>query len=491
MLKSIFFILVIGTMLYGQIQLPLARQTPPIGTFHREIMVYLNEVIQVCPLIEMEMQTKSSAGREIPVLFIPKRNEWQPQQIPIMLFAQQHGDEPSGKEALLMLIHEIYLKSHRDFPNLAFIIVPMANPDGNEVHQRRNGRRVDLNRNHLLLSEPETRLLHQLFATYQPLVTLDVHEYGGTTWLEHGYIKDLGEQFDCLSNPALPAELKEFALNVILNPVLEMVRTRKVKANRYLITSENFTTPARHSTTDIDDGRNSFGINFTLSFILEGLNGLSREDRIWERAKQQLTVIESFLKICDQNSQSISEHIRYLRTQYSQKAPDSVVIHADYTSKSSRNLEILLRRTLDFQDTVQVLTDYRPEPEVLLKVKRPDAYLIEGATGQMLEMLQQHQITFEILKIKKQFLVESFEIQGRDTLHYENRDTIIPNGSFTRLKKAFPAGTILVPTDDIQAIRIVQMLEPTSFYGLSHYDEYQFLNQGKIFPVHQVISLKK
>ncbi len=491
MLKSLLFLITLVSLLHSQIQLPLAMQTPPVGTFHSEMLSFLNEMNRTSPNIEMETGTKSNDGREIPVVFIPERKNWQSTQIPVIIFAQQHGDEPSGKEALLMLIHGIYLKSHLDFPNLAFIIVPMVNPDGNEVHQRRNGRRVDLNRNHLLLSEPETRLLHQLFATYQPLVTLDVHEYGGTTWLEHGYIKDLGEQFDCLSNPALPAELKEYALNVILNPVIEMTRTRKVKANRYLITSENFTMPARHSTTDIDDGRNSFGINFTLSFILEGLNGLSREDRIWERAKQQLTVIESFLTICDQNSQSISEHVRYLRTEYNQKAPDSVVIHADYTSKSSRNLEISLRRTIDFQDTVQVLTDYRPEPEVLLKVKRPDAYLIEGATGQMLEMLQQHQITFEILKIKKQFLVESFEIQGRDTLHYENRDTIIPNGSFTRLKKAFPAGTILVPTDNIQAIRIVQMLEPMSFYGLSHYDEYQFLNQGKIFPVHRVISLKK
>lgn len=367
----------------------------------------------------------------------------------------------------------------------------MVNPDGNELDQRRNSRRVDLNRNHLILTEPETRLLHQLFVEYNPQVTLDVHEYGGTTWLRKGYIKDFGEQLDCISNPALPAELKEYALNTILNPVIQMTRVRNVTANRYLITSDAFIRPARHSTTDIDDGRNSFGINLTLSFILEGLNGFSREDRIWERSKQQLTIIESFLKISDQNSQSIAELIQEFRSEYTRNPPDSVVIQADYSQRSSRQLQISLRRTVDFKDTLLTLTDYRPNPECLLTIKRPVAYLIEKANGQIIELLEQHQITYEITKYDKNFLIERFEIQGRDTLHYEGRETIIPKGAFIQMKKTIKAGAIRVPTDNRQAIRIVQMCEPMSFYGLSHYNEYQFFNQGKIFPIYRVVSLKK
>ncbi len=266
--KIILFLLGLHAIICSQSQLPLAIQTPPFGTSHLEMISFLNKIDDNSSMIEMEIGSKSNRGREIPVIFIPERRNWKPQQISVMIFAQQHGDEPSGKEALLMLIHHIYLNGVANFPNLNLILIPMVNPDGNELDQRRNSRQIDLNRNHLILTEPETRLLHQLFAKYKPQVTLDVYEYGGTTWLRKGYIKDFGEQLDCISNPALPAELKEYALNTILNPVIEMTRVRNVTANRYLITSEDFNRPARHSTTDIDDGRKMILILLSASLVI-------------------------------------------------------------------------------------------------------------------------------------------------------------------------------------------------------------------------------
>jgi len=467
-------------------------QTPPVGTSHSEMMEFLGKLIPDSKYFEWELPAKSHQGRELAVVYHPGRSQWKKDRPTVMIFAQQHGNEPSGKEALLMLIHEMYLNGEANkFDRLNLILVPMVNPDGNEAHRRRNSNGADLNRNHVILTEPETQMLHRLFAKYTPEVTLDVHEYGARTWLRQGFIKDFGEQLDCLSNPAIPSQLKQFALTEILAPAIDSTRAKGIKSNRYLITRGGFDYFVRHSTTDINDGRNSFAIQYTLSFILEGKNGFSRSDRIWERAKFQLTMIKSFLSLCNEKSDQIARLVRETRQQYARRIPDSVIIQADYTKKFSRTLKISLIRTRDFHDTTIVLPDYRPEPEPLVVVKRPAAYIIESPNQQLLQLLKNQDIRFTILSARKRYAVEQFEISGRDTLHFESRNTVIPTGSFHRIEKKFNKGDVIIPTDNIRAIQIVQMMEPESLYGLSHYGDYQYLLKNKVYQVVRVVSLKQ
>ncbi len=482
-------IFLLPVLLFAQIRLPLEQQTPPIGTSNSEMVEYLQKITTASDVLEMEIAGKSHQQREIPVVFSPPRKQWKSENTTVMIFAQQHGNEPSGKEALLMILHEIYLNpQHYDFSKLNLIFVPMVNPDGNEVNRRRNGNRYDLNRNHVILTEPETQALHKIFNKYQPQVTLDVHEYGFRTWLKEGYIKDFGEQLDCISNPAIPAKLKNFALNEILQPTIQATRDRGVRANRYLITKGSLKDFVRHSTTDINDGRNGFGIQLTLSFILEGFNPLKKSEQIWQRAKYQQTLIENFILHCQEKSEQIKKLVDGIRKNSKKEFPDSVVIVADYTRKSSRPLEVILKKTTDFREEKVVLPDYRPEPEKLLLVSRPNAYIIINPTQQIIELLNNHNLPYEKFDKSRKKTVEIFRITGTDTLHYESRDTIIPKGKFVRAKRNIPAGSIRVPTTNERAIQIVQIFEPQSFYGLSHYPKYRYLIEGKEFPIYREIS---
>jgi len=480
-------ILFLPALVYAQIDLPLAEKTPPIGTSHQEMLTFLQEIVFSSKLIELEIGTKSTTGREIPVIYIPPKSIWKKEKATVMLFAEQHGNEPSGKEALLMLIHHIFTEPKQSFyNNLNLILIPMVNPDGNESYQRRNSRNIDLNRDHVILTEPETRMLHLLFNKYKPEVTLDIHEYGMDTWLELGYIKDFGEQLDCVSNMAIPAEFKTFSINEILQPTLKLTRTRGVNANRYLICRSNLNLPVRHSTTDIDDGRNSFGIQHSLSFILEGLNGNSRDDRIWERAKHQLTMIESFLHTCNERSKKILDFVNRARIKYGEDIPDSVIIQAEYSQKSSQTLEVVLKRVLDFKDTTVVLTDYRPNPEAMMTISRPEAYLIEAPTVDFKNLMQYHGFYYYFLQQPMTFDGEQFSITGVDTLHYEHGKTIIPDGQYVPIIRVFKEGSMVIPTHNMRANHIVQILEPKSFYGISHYQEFKYLLQQKIFPIYRL-----
>ncbi len=491
MRKFLLLFIFFPVLLLGQPRLPLEMQTPPSGTSFEEMMSYLTRLTASSSILELEIAGKSNLQRDLPVIYFPKRPGWQKNNITVMIFAEQHGNEPSGKEALLMLIHELFLNDKKyDLTNLNLILIPMVNPDGNEVHQRLNGNNQDLNRNHVLLTEPEAQLLHRIFEQYQPEVTLDVHEYGFSSWLNQGYIKNFGEQLDCISNPAIAGQLKDFALREILQPTIEATRQRKVRANRYLITGDNFNHRTRHSTTDIDDGRNSFGIRNTLSFILEGFNPLAKEEQIWQRAKHQLTLIESFLMICQQKSGQIKQLVGSVRNTATTEFPDSVAIHADYTAKFSQPLSVILKRTADFRDTTIVLPDYRSTPEALLKVKRPDGYLLEKPDEQIVALLKNHQFNFYFLPSEKKLTVDQFAITGKDTLHFESRDTIIPAGYFQTSEKIFRRGSLVIPTDNDRAAQLVQIFEPKSFYGISHYDEFSYLVNQKFYPVYRIYFSK-
>ncbi|MBD3224013.1 MAG: hypothetical protein GF313_04750 [Caldithrix sp.] len=123
----------------------------------------------------------------------------------LFFFAQQHGNEPAGKDALLYMLQ--YLSKNPGLlpPNIELWIMPMINPDGAVQNKQRNAADADLNRAHLLLEQPETWVLHQIYKKIKPHVAVDCHEfsrdsegYSRKGWLEWPEI-----MMDCANNPLL------------------------------------------------------------------------------------------------------------------------------------------------------------------------------------------------------------------------------------------------------------------------------------------------
>ena len=104
----------------------------------------------------------------------------------IFLWSQMHGDEPSATPALLDIAD--YLLSHADDPAAAAILegttllmMPMLNPDGAEVYERRNAQGIDINRDALNLATPEGRLLKRIRDQYQPMLGFNLHDQNRRT----------------------------------------------------------------------------------------------------------------------------------------------------------------------------------------------------------------------------------------------------------------------------------------------------------------------
>jgi hypothetical protein len=104
--------------------------------------------------------------------------------MPVLLWSQMHGDEPTATAALFDVY--AYLARHRDEPpvrriltQLSLHFVPMVNPDGAERFQRRNVQGIDINRDALRLQTPEGRALKALRDRLEPKVGFNLHNQ---TW---------------------------------------------------------------------------------------------------------------------------------------------------------------------------------------------------------------------------------------------------------------------------------------------------------------------
>ncbi len=97
----------------------------------------------------------------------------------ILLWSQMHGNESTTTKALFDLFN--FLDSDVDEvrkwkEKFSFCFIPMLNPDGAEAYVRENANQVDLNRDFINLSQPESQLLMHVFNEFQPDFCFNLHD---------------------------------------------------------------------------------------------------------------------------------------------------------------------------------------------------------------------------------------------------------------------------------------------------------------------------
>ena len=85
----------------------------------------------------------------------------------IFLWSQMHGDEPTATQAIFDILNffdapEFKSEKEQILSKLKLHFLPMLNPDGAEVYQRRNALGIDINRDALRLQSPEGRTLKRV-----------------------------------------------------------------------------------------------------------------------------------------------------------------------------------------------------------------------------------------------------------------------------------------------------------------------------------------
>ncbi|MDQ0860682.1 M14 family zinc carboxypeptidase [Bacillus sp. V2I10] len=119
-------------------------------------------------------------------------------KVPIMINGSIHGTEFVGTDAIIQLIERFAKDNDEVTKNILadniLIFNIVQNPDGRIDATRFNSEGIDLNRDFITQSQPETQETVELIKEWNPMVFLDTH----------GYVKNYGPNLQGLIEPCTP-----------------------------------------------------------------------------------------------------------------------------------------------------------------------------------------------------------------------------------------------------------------------------------------------
>ena len=100
-------------------------------------------------------------------------------KIRIFMWSQMHGNESTTTKALFDFLNVLNSDDElgvKLLSHFTFCLLPMVNPDGAELYTRENANKVDLNRDSVNLSQPESQLLRKTFDEFKPDFCYNLHD---------------------------------------------------------------------------------------------------------------------------------------------------------------------------------------------------------------------------------------------------------------------------------------------------------------------------
>ncbi len=459
---------------------PLEKAEGDVLTSYEDMMSFLGELHAGTGAFTLDTIGTSVEGRSLVLLHFTGGGEGASaaagDRVKVLMYAQQHGNEPSGKEASMALARDIATGAFAGFlGSVDLYLIPQVNPDGSEARRRQNAADMDLNRDHLTLTTPEVQALHRVFKELMPEVTLDVHEYGiaGRVWEEAGLHKHFGQQIDALTNPNMSEAVRTFALERMIPEMREKLAPRNVDLHRYLVT-DGPDARFRHSTNALNDGRNSMGIYNSLSYLIEGRNGLAVEDDIRERAREQLETMKAFITFAGDHAAEVKELVARERAALrGEAAPREVALVMDYVADpETPTVPVGVVRLETGAVETLVIEAYHPRVETTLSVTRPLGYVVPAELTEVLAVLERHGIETSPVSGSLQAVVESYRIDSVTQGWKEDKDFLEVGVTARRRAARIPEGAVIVWCDQPATNLIVTLLEPQSQWGLAPLPEF-------------------
>ena len=389
----------------------------------------------------------------------------------VLLVGQQHGDEPAGAEALLVVARELaqgLLDPLLDKVNV--IVVPRANPDGADLGKRSTASGIDMNRDHLLLQTPEAQALARLVRDYRPLVVVDAHEYTAVG----RYLQKFQaiQRYDALLQYATTANYPEFLTKAsqewFHEPMAKALQSQTLTSEWYYT---NASRPDDLSLsmggTQPDTGRNVNGLKNTVSLLIETRGvGLGRH-HIQRRVHSQVTAITSALRNAAERAGNLEQVRSFVaRDTAAQACKGQIVVEAAATPTRK---EVLMLDPVTGADK-PIAVDWNSSLQLRpIKTRaRPCGYWLAPGSTPAVQRLQQ--LGVQVLRVAEpgSVLGETYQETQRETGARQdvlgtiagNREIVRAQVNTTRSAVDVPGGSYYVPLSQPLAHLAVAALEP-------------------------------
>lgn len=489
--KTILFILLLATAACAEkektpeLLTPLEKSNYSELTLNKDLMQFLEKAAENSNIIHLSTEFTSEKGKTIPLVEIKDTlNPASAERLNIFIFAQQHGNEPSGKEGLLLLIKEFYQGKHSELlKDFNLIILPQVNPDGGDKNLRRNANDIDLNRDHLLLRAKESRIVHEVSKRYKPEVVVDIHEYYpyGKNWKKFGYYRNFDIQLGSVTNTNIAESLSDFFYHSAFPEIKHKVESANFSFFEYTLGSLAEKERLRRSTVDINDGRQSHGITNVLAFIIEGKRGKDSIDLLKRRAESQLITCVGILETASAHKHKIKQIVSKAQNNLLAAKNKTTAIRLEHF-KGDKALKYPLLSIKTGKDTTFTVEEYHSRVKSLLEVEVPKAYLIPKTDSLLVNWLKRSFFKFSDYSFRESDTIYAYKLLAVEKSFDEGLENYYPKVKKEEVS-ALKEDYFLVKTQQIYRNKIVTALEPQAMYGLINYPEFEYLLSRKYFSI--------
>jgi hypothetical protein len=396
----------------------------------------------------------------------------------LLFLGQQHGDEPAGGAALLHLVDALAADPRRLPGDVELWVVPQVNPDGAATDSRRNAAGVDLNRDHLTLSQPETQAVHGLARRIRPHLVVDGHEFtrDSSGYTDRGWTEWPLVMMDTANHPLLPDAVYRVGLDWV-DSAAPVMAASGIASQRYMVGDAPPSGELRPSTLDADDARNGLALHAgALGFIIE--SGILRgapdpQADIADRVSAHLALLERFLHDRTLRPASLAAvaSSRWATT------PTAVPVNTLWgaVDPRPRPIPVVDRAT---GRVLMVPTINRMDDRVVKRsVATPVAYVIDAERASTYRaLLDRHAIPYEVIESPLEAPLARCHLDRLEETYdpvyerYGGRQIVTCRAPSTERLRP---GSLRVPTDGVDGRRAAPVLEPRMLYGLYQFEAYR------------------
>jgi hypothetical protein len=456
-------------------QLPEDRGTLSRTVSYTEMEAFLSGVGGKGP-ITVSAEATTSRGRSVYLVHATRGGK---PSFRVLFYAQQHGDEVSGKDALLYLLRDVARDPGLLPSDVDLWVMPMVNPDGAEAGTRRNADGADLNRDHMVLEQPETRALHRVVRRVRPHLAVDCHEFtrDSEERRKRGWIAWPDITMDGVNNPLFDPAVVAAAQRWVDESAAPEAAAGHTFF-RYTVGGLPPDEEQRHSAPDMDSGLTAIGAHGGLSFIIEAAVRRAAPDPsadLAARVDAYLVLFWRFLRDNGHRAEDLAavEKARarplplFLPTNYLWVNPGMTV--SEFPVLDAATGRTTRVPTANMMTTMAVKT----------AVPTPLGYAVDPrAAADFAALLERHGIPFEklaaprdvqaerctLLRIEDEFDEVYSRYGGRQIVRRE-----------AAAAEALPTGTLWVPLAGEDAVRAALLLEPAALYGVYQYPRFRKL----------------
>ena len=389
----------------------------------------------------------------------------------VLLVGQQHGDEPAGSEALLVIARELAQGSLAGLlDRIDVVILLRANPDGAAASRRGTASGIDANRDHLLLRTPEAQAQAQLVREFNPVVVVDAHEFAALG----RYVEKFGaaQRPDALIQYAMVANLPGLVTRAseewFRQPLLQALKAQGLNSEWYYTTSSDVADKKLSmGGVQPDNGRNVNGLRNAVSFLIETRGADLGRAHLLRRVHTHVIAITSILQSTAARADDLQRLRRFVDAETAAKACQGEVVVEAAATTSEYTLAMLDSQT-GSDKAVNVSWDSSLALVPVLKRARPCGYWL-GA-DQTDAVLRLRGLGVQVKRVDEpgELRGEAYTETAREIgPRADVRGSIADGGAAMRVKVALApvlidavAGSYYVGLDQPLAHLVIAALEP-------------------------------